>query len=513
MNCPFIASDPTFATTLVDFTRRRGITTVFVSHAQAEDALVGKIEESLLSSADVTLKFWRYDLGGKEGIAFRVATTRGMNHNPDHYSIQIRKGQLEIGVKAKQFRFDGSSVATVPIKLFLHSEGSIQDVYNEEIRASLRPVLSRNVDLDSGDRTHIIRWLALNAFSTVDEVQILQLDEFQLPKTSKTRSDAPPKGLAEIQFANEAGADVSELVREIQSSLLERTLFKGLTHGCESNAPASDTSRFFALPYFQNVGILVANGMRSDLFDGKAVSWENIVCEAANWESSMADNRTALFLDFACDKNETYISLFLEMAMGFGVEKPGPNTPFGGWLESNKEMLVRVLQAYALLAHRAHRVHPGKSFLICEADDSASERLLREGPYLWRHWYTTASQMFSKIQTEFWPDLRVSLLPNNACVAGEWYLTIPSYSAAPEFGGEILRQLISRDEEFERLRQGVGLPVRNLFYDPERIGSELLRSRYFSLPARETGEALAGALKGDRKLWTTQAFRESSRFS
>ena len=49
-------------------------------------------------------------------------------------------------------------------------------------------------------------------------------------------------------------------------------------------------------------------------------------------------------------------------------------------------------------------------------------------------------------------EIHVSALPQSLSVAGEWYLTVPGYSAAPDVGLQIIKLLTTHDAELTRLR-------------------------------------------------------------
>jgi ABC-type glycerol-3-phosphate transport system substrate-binding protein len=55
-------------------------------------------------------------------------------------------------------------------------------------------------------------------------------------------------------------------------------------------------------------------------------------------------------------------------------------------------------------------------------------------------------------------------LPGNVTSAGEWYLAVPAYSAAPELAWEIIHMITSPDRELQRIYHGVGLPTRESYY-------------------------------------------------
>jgi hypothetical protein len=105
---------------------------------------------------------------------------------------------------------------------------------------------------------------------------------------------------------------------------------------------------------------------------------------------------------------------------------------------------------------------------------------------VWRHWYSTLNQMMSQLSPEEKAEIVVKPLPDKRSVAGEWYLAVPAYSSAPEVGIEIIKLLTSRDAEFDRMREGVGLPTRVSLYGPDDANDLPLEvSPHFSVNAAE----------------------------
>ena len=104
-----------------------------------------------------------------------------------------------------------------------------------------------------------------------------------------------------------------------------------------------------------------------------------------------------------------------------------------------------------------------------------------------RHWYSTLCQMMRDMAPQDRSAIEVDALFGKVTTAGEWYLAIPSYSAAPEVGLELIRMLTTPDRELQRLYRGIGLPTHASFYDhrdtggkplsPETVGSDFLRIR------------------------------------
>jgi hypothetical protein len=114
---------------------------------------------------------------------------------------------------------------------------------------------------------------------------------------------------------------------------------------------------------------------------------------------------------------------------------------------------------------------------------------------VWRHWYSTLSQMVSSMTLQERSRLRVVPVPGRP-VAGEWYTAIPRYSAAHDVGMRILQQLATPQANIERLHDGVGLPTLRSFY--ERRASKGPLTPDFAATCYEVYQAIENALPRSR---------------
>jgi hypothetical protein len=118
---------------------------------------------------------------------------------------------------------------------------------------------------------------------------------------------------------------------------------------------------------------------------------------------------------------------------------------------------------------------------------------------VWRHWYTTLNEMLSSMDETERADVVSALGPGERCVASEWYLAIPAYSAAFEEAQDLVWRLTSRESELQRIVHGVGMPTRRSFYfgasvkEREQPLSPLVRLRKF-----EVGNRLENAFRRSR---------------
>ncbi|MEM8671120.1 MAG: ATPase domain-containing protein [Planctomycetota bacterium] len=92
MSCPFIREDVTFADTLVNFLRKRRVTSLFVCGNEFFDS---NVQRPIVDYADCVLKFDRHTdvVSGKRTVTFRVIKSRRMNHNRGEHTIELSDQQ------------------------------------------------------------------------------------------------------------------------------------------------------------------------------------------------------------------------------------------------------------------------------------------------------------------------------------------------------------------------------------------------------------------------------------
>jgi hypothetical protein len=121
-------------------------------------------------------------------------------------------------------------------------------------------------------------------------------------------------------------------------------------------------------------------------------------------------------------------------------------------------------------------------------------------PAIWRHWYNTLSQMLWELRPDERLKIEVQPLFGDVSTAGEWYLAIPAYSAAPEVGWQIIDSLTSPDRELKRLHRGIGLPTRTAFYDQTGVPAEnaTMSSPFFHLSRYKLRKLVVHAFRRSR---------------
>lgn len=500
-SCPFIGNDPTFGNTLIDFLRRERVTTLVVcGESRVESNSV--LQTSVIHAADSVIAFDRFEYRGLDRVTVKAQKTRAMCHRREAFEIFFDGNSLEVKPSSSLLRvLRSGEVRTVKVRLFLHSESDVQKDYNESLRAAIEAVLSRDTRIESQDRVYMSKAMALGTYSAVDELQILQLDEFQLDE--RLRRDAEG-GVPLHEFADHAWDD-----RNWGDFLPGLSRMVRLKRG-----------GFVGLPFYGNASLLA---YRTDtVSEYTASSWRRLARACATWESHHPDP-SELFFDFPRATPENYNTLFFEIFLGLRpstkkLRRQGLRTwllsPLAieaaivlrqlcrrAYLSGGGDDLARPTRIASTVAHGGHsQAETGSSSDQDASPDTEScpETIrVRPDAKVWRHWYSTLNQMLATVDSNVSSLIRVASLPRGISTAGEWFLALPGYSAAPDVGLQMINLMASRDAELNRLRLGVGLPTRASFYRNlrERKIANTPISPYFSMPVKVVEDLVTGAFR------------------
>lgn len=457
-NCPFLRNEETFGDTLVNLLQRQGVTSLFVcGDLSVQPATT--LQHSIVHSASCEIQFDHFNFRGTRHALIRVLKTKNMGHVKESFELTVDARGIRILPGSSRMRIDEyGNARPVNVELFLHEETEMQSSYNRALLEEIRAVTSRQSRLLPRDRYYMTALTALTALGTtsaIEALQVLQLDEFQLPDIMSTGRKGFPLYL--FEDSREHNLLIEPCVRNIDQRV------------------QTDTGAFFAVPYYYNSGFL---SYRRDALPGLAddadFTWQKLAQWCGEWEAAHPAEEASvsrLFFDFPRSSPENHNCLFFEILLSFpnvledlrdrieaARKASGQNDP---WclLEQSDAMeaalLFRRLCRRAYLRKPRNQWAPGKRHHV----DSRA--------VVWRHWYTTLNQMLSKMTDSDRARIVVTLLPGDVLVSGEWYLGIPIYSAAPDVGIEIIRLMTSHEAELERLRTGVGLPVRRKFYEEQ----------------------------------------------
>lgn len=461
--CPYIASDVTFGDTLVNLLRREGVTSL-VTFCGESRLHQRNLLNAMSERADCVLNLQNYEFRGTQRIRLRVHGSRYAPLESDDFDLLFSKGTLEAVRRSPLLRVgDDGKTTGVKVRVFLHSESELQDRYNREFVRSISPLLPLGVELDNPDAinrsaSHLLRSLAVN-----DECQILQLDEYQL--------DA------------ENGDILSKLPRNLTSAPDAIGLFHG------------GACRSFGIPYINNLSLLT--------YDESAVkakslqSWESIARLTQSFDEKHSSSASDVFFSYPKGTHENYNCLFFEILMSL-CHPPEVNEGCSliSWIA--QPLAKKAAKLFYAVGRKSHRIAK-------DTGGSATESQaihVDHGAKVWRHWYTTLNQMLAEFSANSSEgrSTRVRTLPGGISTAGEWYLGIPSSAASNDAAVEVIQMLCRPEAELERVRRGVGMPVRKSFYDEllDSKSAELFISPYFSVDAATLSTMIGSPFRRSR---------------
>lgn len=491
---PEIADDATFPVTLVNLLRGHQCTCLLVCGPTTE-ARPG-LQRSLAGMADCLTQFERYEFRGASRVMMRVLKSRGMEHRLDAFEVRSENGRIVARPSTSLLRMSnqGGKVEPIPIRLLLRTDSELQRNYYFALRDSLRAMVSRQTTLENLDGVVLARTSVMDQVSAVDELQVLELDEFQIG--SMDRIGAQP---------------VLHLFRE-ETGRLSRweEYLPRFVRKCTSYDPASShrTDFYRALPFFSNVSLLAFDPRRTTA--DALSSWARIAEECWNWEQvhgKGVGRDKAVFFEHPRGSAENFNCLFLEILLSL-IEQPQAavaSCPLRSWLTS--EAAKRAGAYMRIVCRRSYRLGRGDSdALEWQAGHSRSMAVsstrrvfpVSIDAIVYRHWYSTLNEMLMQMhqhheQRRTARKLRVGALPEKVAVSGEWYLGIPSFSAAPYAGASLIEEICTPDAELTRVRLGVGLPTRKSYYDSVSGRKRLPVSPYFEMDGDTIRDLVTGA--------------------
>lgn len=451
LSCPFVRDDRTFGDTLIDLLRAHRVTTLLTCSEARLDSVLSR---SVVENADCLIQCDRAEYRGRSRVMLRVVKTRDMGHRGELFELTVGAGSLRVETSASLLRMrpDGR-LNSVPVRLFLRADSEAHHAYNRSVQRSVKGVLSRDIELEHDAADQIEAGLRLAPASAIDELQILQLDEFELPDVSNRQPER--FGLKAFSLADGHLRHWKEMLPRLRTR-------------------ASEEDTFLAVPYYVNVALLAC---RSGVDRMARRSWAALAAECERWERAAPAH--SVFFDLPTGRGENYNCLFFEILASLEevpeqVRRRGPlpQCAFLSWVTSpaavEAMVMMRRLTRRAWLRRRDNVESTGAP--VDGADPSAQ---------VWRHWFGTLHQMCSEMGAEQRAGIEVGPLPGEVSVAGEWFLAIPSYSAAPEVGLRVIDMLTSPEAELDRLKAGVGLPTRDSFFLEE--AEDLGISPFFSM--------------------------------
>lgn len=478
MSCPFVRNDETFGDTLLEYLRRRGVTSLLVC-GNPSNHPTSVLQRSVIDGADCVVEFDRIEFRGESRVRARILKTRSMRHRRESFDLTVGQRALEVIPTPSLLReSQGGEAKPIKVSIFLHAETTAQKkIYNERLKQQIKSLLSPDTEVHQQDRIYIGDEMNLRASSTVDELQIYQLDEFQVPDAADADKPNFPLHIFPASQWNEDEWDDLLLRLEGRVRLKDK--------------------RFFAVPYYENLSLLAYRLDRPDDVNARAISsWEELALACEAWEQKYPDP-TSVFFDFPKVTVENYTCLFWEILLSIkGVPQNQGDCGIRKWLGSPE--VIKAGKIYRRLCRRAYNADPNNSVLVIHQRENISSTIdVNPNAVVWRHWYSTLNQMLSQMDVTARKRIKVVALPGEITTAGEWYWGIPAHSAAPEVGLQVIKALTTRAKELDRLQQGIGLPTRRTFYQglTESQSPEVDISSYFSLDPHVLQRLVKNAFK------------------
>jgi len=468
LGLPLLARDPTFGSSLVWLLRRYNVTTIllcgFASHLSDTP-----LKNLLLEQADCVLEFSTMRAGERFRQTVRAVKTRRMNHRSGRFQLDVTNDGLRVGNETLYREVSSGGTETVPVNLYLHSETLIHRNYNRQLAEGLRAVISPKTDVKRQSHRLETGLKEFARLSAIDEVQIVQLDEFQLPHRNRT-----------------AGGDaVLHEISAPESTMLLANRLDELAARVQFSGPGG--RRCFAIPFYVNISLLAYQNAALPDFPK---TWENLASECARWE---VDHPNTNEIFFGCqvehaNRFESFNCLFLEILSSlspFWRKEPANSVTIATWLETaaaerdqQESLLGKALRIFRTLVKRCHDLvfqYNLDSYKRADRNEDDWEKAqfeVNRRAIVWRQWYNTLNQLLADFSATEQSSIQVVPLygsqfqPEDYLTsAGEWYLAVPVYSASPELAVEIIKYLTTTDQEMQRLGLGIGLPTQKEFYD------------------------------------------------
>jgi KaiC/GvpD/RAD55 family RecA-like ATPase len=441
LSCPFVQEDRTFGDTLVDLLRRHQVTSLFTCNDFSEPD-GSALRQSVVDSADCLIQFQRVDFRGTYHVMLRILKTRGMRHRRESFELVIGTDTIDVRTNSSLLRVTNEGrVEPVRVRLFLHNQVETQQEENQKLVDAIQSIISPyvSVETDLQDSSNLVRAWTLGNASALDELQVLQIDEFQLPALGASKDhNLPVHVFPASQWNHEWNDLVPRLRRRIQSHKRD----------------------FIGVPMYQNIGFFAYRLSLADTdnggFEGCLSSWEGLVDFVVQWEQENPDPKRLCF-DFATTSRENYNCLFLEILLSLvSASSPSHSSKpkLADWLFSHQASVIHACMLFRRLTRRAHfKKKDGKLGLRVEPE-----------ALIWRLWFNELNQLVCSLNGTEHQKIGVTALPKDVSIAGEWFLTVPAYSAAQDVGLQIIKLLTTHDAELSRLSAGIGLPTRSSFY-------------------------------------------------
>lgn len=473
LDMPRVGQDRNFPLALVALLRRYDATAMLVCGHTGE-ATGAELVNFLFETSECAIEVVRADVRGHDRYFLRVLKSRRMKHRPGRYELRVDESGVSVSQKESLIRVDSAgNVEPVEVVLFLHSETPKHDLYNERMVGALCATLSPRTTLAPQTRTYDPQMLRLGSASSVDQMQILQLDQFQLPRAADWKNS----GL--YTFSHDMAGPLLEdrLPRFRESCLFWR----------------DHERQALAVPFYANLSLLACREQAGSL----PTDWSAMAEEAARFQGE-----GLYFAAHTVRSNnfESYNCLFLEILYSWQKPPADEGCGLANWLSADRDKTLKALRCFHLLLQRYHYAMLAEMPNAgTDAEWQSLQNRLAGKALVSRHWYNTLNQMLADLAPDQRAPYHIAWLPcgrdgeRYMTTAGEWYLAVPQYSAAPEVALDVIEFMTMPDKEMQRVHIGVGLPTRSDYYNRESGVSDV--SPFFDLRMPELRDLMEKAFR------------------
>jgi hypothetical protein len=440
---------------------------VALTTEKADDPYFRAFERAVIDGVNCALQLERVVFRGRARVELQVLKSPRMSHRRERFELEETPFGCRVRSTGSLLRLGaGGQVEPLSVKMFLHSETDRHVAYNQERVNSLRASLSTSTTLVHSGRPYLGRALDMSPFSAVDELQVMQLDEFQLPDL---RGEAPVP-LYEFLPSEWEGGSWDECLPNLVSRVRR------------------PSGRFVAVPFYENVSLLAFR--TGEIPEECTRDWHSLAGACERFEQQQEE----VFFDFSDASTGDLNSLFFEILLSLkpkGFDGNGRILPLLAMREAVEACLL--LRTLCRRAHRQHQRVGGEA--------GSRERGLNPAARVWRASHSKIHEAESS--SEFGSQFVVRPLPGGISTAGSTYLAVPAYSAAPGAGLEVIRSLTDHRAEMERLKLGIGLPTRRPYYAREH--GSLGISPYAELDGAAFAELVTSAYRWSTFAWDMDA--------
>src|SRR5581483_848886 len=337
----------------------------------AEDPNSAALQRSIIDSADCLIELKRIEFRGSYHVMLQIVKTRKMRHRKEAFELVIGPQRVDVNTNPSLLRItpDGK-VSPLRIRLFLHDRSEAQQRHNHQLVSAIQSIVSPDVkiDKDAQDSGALVKAWALGTASALDELQVVQIDEFQMPDAKHENSAFSPLHIYDQDHWFPEWDDfLPRFKKRIQTK----------------------RGQFSAIPFYVNIALLAMRSLGNQINkSAEGVSWEEISERCAQWDTEYKDS-DQIYFDFNTGNDENYSCLFLEILLSRQWRRPSASQPLEEWL--SQPDATEAAKIFRNLCKRTHLRKLNSGSLTAGVDPNAQ---------VWRLWYSELNELTAKAGSE-----------------------------------------------------------------------------------------------------------------